>query len=269
MIDWTDAFDNMGYVPGSADLPGRWAAAALSFRQAWQARGLLEEDLRYGPEEREKLDIFRPEGESAGLVMFVHGGYWVRLDKSYWSHLAAGCLGNGWAVAMPSYPLAPGMRIHQITGCIARAVETAAAHVPGPIRLMGHSAGGHLVARMMCKAVLPEPVAARLARVVSISGLHQLAPLMEARMNAELQLDPPEALRESPALQEPLRDVPFTAWVGAQERPEFLRQARLIEEAWGLRGADVRAVYDPGHNHFSVIEALADPAAPLVAEVLG
>ncbi|MEQ9258172.1 MAG: alpha/beta hydrolase [Roseovarius sp.] len=267
MIDWTDAFDNMGYVPGAGELPARWAAAAEAFRQGWQAKRLLDENVSYGPGPREKLDIFRPEGASAGLVTFVHGGYWVRLDKSYWSHLAAGCLAEGWSVAMPSYPLAPSARIHEITACVARAVEKAAEEVPGPIRLMGHSAGGHLVSRMMCAGVLPEPVAARLARVTSISGLHQLAPLMEAKMNADLRLDAAEAEAESPALQTPL-NVPFTAWVGAQERPEFLRQTRLIEEVWGLKGADVHAVYDPGHNHFSVIEALAEPASPLVAEVL-
>ena len=88
----------------------------------------------------------------------------------------------------------------------------------------------------MCRGVLPEAVTRRLARVVSVSGVHDLRPLLNTGMNATLRLTEAEAAAESPALAEPLADVAFTAWVGAQERPEFLRQARLIEEAWAAKG---------------------------------
>ena len=189
-------------------------------------------------------------------------------DKSSWSHLAAGAVARGWSVAVPSYPLAPQARISQITRSIARAISQAAAHVPGALRLAGHSAGGHLVTRMMCAGVLPKDVAGRLARVVSISGLYQLSPLVGTALNDTLRLTPQEAQDESPISHAPLAGVPLTAWVGARERPEFLRQTRLIEEVWGLKGADVKAVYEPGHNHFTVIEALSKADTPLVAEIL-
>uniref|UniRef100_UPI0037C69920 alpha/beta hydrolase n=1 Tax=Roseovarius salis TaxID=3376063 RepID=UPI0037C69920 len=136
------------------------------------------------------------------------------------------------------------------------------------MRLVGHSAGGHLVARMMCRDVLPDTVAGRLARVVSVSGVHELLPLVATAMNDILNLTAEEAAAESPARCTPLQGVPFTAWVGAQERPEFLRQARLIEEAWARAGVQVSAVYAPGHHHFSVIEGLARPDDPLTREVL-
>src|SRR3546814_5563195 len=47
----------------------------------------------------------------AGLAVFVHGGYWMAFDKSSWSHLAAGAVARGWAVALPSYTLCPEARI--------------------------------------------------------------------------------------------------------------------------------------------------------------
>lgn len=268
MIDWDDAFNNMGYVPGAKDLPAQWSAAASAYRQEMAQAGRLTEDLAYGEGPRERMDLFAPAGDRSGLVVFVHGGYWRMFDKSFWSHLAAGCVARGWTVALPSYPLAPEARISEITGAIGRAVARAAKRVPGPIRLAGHSAGGHLVARMICPGALPGDVAARLVRVVSISGLHQLGPLVKTEMNATLRLTPEEARAESPAALEPLKTVHLTAWVGAQERPEFLRQTRLIEEVWGLKGADVSAVYDPGHHHFSVIEALARPDSSLTDEIL-
>lgn len=268
MIDWDDAFDNTGYVPGAKALPDTWAGAAESFRARLDGAGRMRADLAYGAGPRETLDLFLPEGDSAGLVVFVHGGYWRMFDKSFWSHLAGGCVARGWTVALPSYPLAPDARIAEITAAIARAIAFAAGEVAGPIRLAGHSAGGHLVTRMMCRGVLPRPLAARLARVVSISGLHQLEPMLGIAMNETLRLTPEEAAAESPANLEPLASVHLTAWVGAQERPEFLRQSRLIEEVWGLKGADVSAVYDPGHTHFSVIEALTRRDSPLTDEIL-
>ena len=63
---------------------------------------------------RARLDLFLPDRTPRGLVVFVHGGFWLAFDKSFWSHLAAGL-------------------------------------VDGPIRLSGHSAGGHLAARQLGK----------------------------------------------------------------------------------------------------------------------
>ncbi|MEO0774752.1 MAG: alpha/beta hydrolase [Pseudomonadota bacterium] len=268
MIDWDDAFEISGHIPGAQDLPDVWASDAAAFRQDWMNKGLMEADLPYGPAPRHRYDLFHPEGDGAGLFVFIHGGYWRRFEKSYWSHLAGGALRAGWTVAMPSYVLAPEARISQITQAIATAVTTAAEATPGPIRIAGHSAGGHLASRMMCEGVLPGDVTDRVARVTSISGLHDLAPLCLIALNDTLRLTEHEARLESPAALPPLSYIPFTAWVGAQERPEFLRQTRLIEEAWAHHGVDATAVYDTGHDHFTVIEALRDPDSPLMQAIL-
>ncbi len=267
MIDWDDAFDNSGYVAGSAQLPARWADAAAAFRADAEAAGRAELDLAYGPAARHRMDLFRPAGDPAGLVLFVHGGYWHKLDKTYWSHLAAGPLAAGWAVAIPSYTLAPAARIAAITQEIRAAIERAVDASGGPLRLAGHSAGGHLVARMACGDVMLAPaVRARLEKIVSISGVHDLRPLTLTGMNEILRLDDAEAEAESPALQPLVAGVDVAIWVGAGERPEFLRQTRLLAERWQRPG--VSDHYEPGKHHFSVVEGLADPASPLVAELL-
>jgi arylformamidase len=208
MIDWTDAFDNSGYVPGSDALPALWAARAAAFREVVAAEGLAELGLPYGPGERNRLDLFRPGSTPPhGLVVFVHGGYWQRMDRSFFSHLAEGARAQGWAVAVPSYTLAPAARISEITQEIAAAIAAAADRVEGPIRLAGHSAGGHLVSRMACEGgPLPEAVAARVDRVLSISGIHDLRPLLLSQMNEVLHLTEQEARAESPALLAPRMD---------------------------------------------------------------
>jgi len=264
-MDLDAAYDNGGHIPGAADYPDRWADAAADWRSLEAALGRARLNLPYGPGARQRFDLFYPAGRPAGLAVFVHGGYWRRFGRADWSHLSAGCTGAGWACAVPSYTLAPDARVAQITGEIAAAVTAAATQVAGPVALAGHSAGGHLVARMaMADGPLGADVAGRVARVVPISPVADLRPLLRTAMNADLRLDAAEAAAESPVLGQPRGGVAVTVWVGADERPAFLDQARRLGDAWG---APVRQA--EGRHHFDVIDALRDPASPMVADLLG
>ncbi|HMA52765.1 MAG TPA: alpha/beta hydrolase [Magnetospirillaceae bacterium] len=260
-MNWDDAYSNSAYIPGGDTYPVRWAEAAAAFRAG--ARALL--DRPYGGGAREVYDLFLPAGPPRGTVVFIHGGYWLAFDKSSWSHLAAGPLAHGWAVAMPSYTLCPEARIGEIVRQIGRAVSAIAAQSPGEIRLTGHSAGGHLATRLCCAQ---SPFQDRVAKVLSISGLHDLRPLMQTSMNAKLHLDAAEAAAESPALLMPRDGTVMTAWVGADERPEFLRQTALLANIWAGLGAETRQAIAPGRHHYDVIDDLAQPDSPMVAELL-
>ncbi|MFO6464581.1 alpha/beta hydrolase [Jannaschia sp. KMU-145] len=252
-----DAYANADHIADAAAYPPRWAAEAADFR----ARSDVS-TISYGPGEAEALDLFRPDGASRGLVVFVHGGYWRRFGRSDWSHFAEGALSAGYAVAMPGYPLAPGARVAEITACIARAVDRAAEEVSGPIRLTGHSAGGHLVARMVMADAAPACVA-RIAICVPISPVADLRPLVPQSMNADLRPDAAEAAAESPALGQPVAGPGIAVHVGAEERPSFLWQADALGAAW-----DVPVHRTPDRHHFDVIDALRDPASPLMRDIL-
>lgn len=265
-IDWEDAFSNAAYIHDGMSFPPRWADRAAAFRE----QATCDLDLAYGEHPRERFDLFYPEGSSKGLVVFIHGGYWLDFDKSSWSDLAEGAVTRGWTVALPSYTLAPEAGIPDITKQIAKAIGVAAAKVDGPIRLTGHSAGGHLATRMVCEnSPLSEEIAARIDRVVSISGVHDLRPLLLHSMNDRLGLGPETAAAESPALAKPRQGVELTAWVGANERPEFLRQSGLLAEAWRGHGLQTRFVADPGRHHFDVIDGLKSAEHPLALAVAG
>ena len=256
MTDLDDAYANGAYINGAEAYPQRWSDAAAAFREGLGARARL--GLSYGPSDRMALDHFMPDGRAKGTLIFVHGGYWLKFDRSYWSHFAAGALARGWSVAMPSYDVCPSVRIAGITQQIAQAVTTVAANTTGPISLAGHSAGGHLVARMLAPGMLPDTVRDRVCHVVPISPLSDLAPLLRTSMNADFGMDAAMAHAESPVHQ-PAPDIPTTVWVGGAERPAFLDQAAWLAEAWGCGH-----VVTPEEHHFNIIDALADPDSDMI-----
>jgi acetyl esterase/lipase len=204
------------------------------------------------------------------LVVFVHGGYWKAFGRTDWSHLAAGAVAMGYAVAIPSYTLAPSATLTEIVAQTTRAVQQAAGFVGGPLYLAGHSAGGHIVSRLMCaNSALSRGVADRLQRVLSISGLHDLRPLLKTALNRDLRLDFESATRESPALLFPREGVPHIAWVGADERPEFVRQSELIANIWAGCGISTTLSVEEGRHHFDVIDGLETPNSPMLSALLG
>ncbi len=251
--DLDDAFENGKYIEGAKDFPPRWAVRAAAFRESRLAAGKCSLDVAYGDHPRQRMDFFLPDAAPRGLVVFVHGGYWKAFDKSSWSHLAAGALAREYAVVLPGYVLAPEARISQISRQIAAAIDLAAGQIAGPIHLTGHSAGGHLVARMLCGDMRWTCCfVERINRVVPISGLHDLRPLLGTSMNEVLGLDAAEAASESPLLRQDVLPVPVTAVVGGNERPVFIEQSQQLAQRW--QNASVRIAADC--HHFNVIDGL-------------
>ncbi|MEJ6397435.1 alpha/beta hydrolase [Yoonia sp. 208BN28-4] len=257
-MELDEAYANGKYIAGGDAYPDKWSAAAKAFRDSTNATL----DVSYGPSDRQRFDLFQPDGKPRGVVIFVHGGYWLHFDKSSWSHLAAGPLAHGWAVAMPSYDLCPDVRISDITRQIAAAVQAIAATVAGPIRLTGHSAGGHLVARMLDPAIAGDWMH-RVDKTVPISPLGDLAPLLRTSMNADLGLDEAEAQAESP-IHQAIPQSSVTVVVGADERPAFIEQANGLAATWSEA-----CHIEPERHHFDIVELLAEPDSSLTRILLG
>ncbi|MEM6758594.1 MAG: alpha/beta hydrolase [Pseudomonadota bacterium] len=256
MANFDEAYANAAHIEGSEEYPTKWAEAAEAYRIALDDR--YKSEISYGPSNRAKYDLLEPEGTIEGIMIFVHGGYWMRLNRTDWSHLAEGANARGWAVAMPSYDLCPSVSIASITQQIATAVMTIAATRSVPLSLVGHSAGGHLVARMLAPGMLPRHLRARIQHVVPISPIADLEPLIDTSMNRAFRLDTDMAHAESP-LHQPAPETPVTIRVGAAERPAFLEQAQKLETAW-----DCPVDVVPDLHHFNIIEALEDEASDLV-----
>lgn len=258
-IDLEVEYNNRARVPDHPKHIAGWQRDAAAYRQ----KATCELDLAYGDGERHRIDIFHAaSGDGNGpVILFIHGGYWQSLDKSYFSHLARGPNERGFSVAVPSYDLAPAVPLSQIITCIESAANFVMKRTGRTLVATGHSAGGHLVACLMAK---PEPLIRPIRAAMPISGLFELAPLVPTSINKALGLSVEEARRLSPLDWIPPAGGHLAAIVGGAESSEFLRQSRLIADRWSHLGTATHYYEVPGAHHFDVLVGLANPADPIV-----
>ena len=144
-IDYDKEYDTRGRVPDAADILGRMAKDAATYRTQAVANKRAELDVRYGETPREIVDIFFSEaGPDAPLAIFIHGGYWRALQPSAFSQVAAGLNAHGVTVALPGYNLCPQVGIGDIVEEMRRAALYLHKRFDKCLLVLGHSAGGHL-----------------------------------------------------------------------------------------------------------------------------
>jgi len=247
-------YNNRTKVPGHPAIIAAWARDAAAFRAAHPHQ---EPDLAYGPTPRQALDLFWPDaGRGGPIALFIHGGYWQGLDRSFASHLAAGLLAHGVAVAVAGYDLCPQVSLAEIVGQLRQAARFLQARCGRLDLATGHSAGGHLAALLLADELVPA--------ALPISGLFDLVPLIPTSINAAIGLDAAAAVELSPLFR-PCPSGRLHAVVGALEGVEYIAQTQRLAGAWG--GASTIIME---HDHFTIPGelAVADSAMVGVATAL-
>jgi arylformamidase len=260
-------YNNRELVPEHPQFFARWAESSQRARSTMSCYL----DRRYGDMPGETIDLFPARKGDGSCMMFIHGGYWRSLDKKDFSFLAPACVDAGVSLAVVNYDLCPRVSIEEIVRQMLRASRWLWLHAEqygmdqDRLYVSGHSAGGHLVAMLMC-ALWPV-FDARLPKDLwkgglAISGVYDLRPLLEVDfLQQDLRLDAAAATRLSPALMQPATRAPVMTCAGGDESGEFLRQNALLGERWRAAfGGDLPM---PGRNHFSVLDGLAEPSSAL------
>ncbi len=238
------------------------------------AAGRAELDVAYGPDPRERLDLFLPEGARPPLLAYIHGGYWQWNDKEPFAFLAEHLVAGGAAFANIEYALCPAVTLSELTDQIRRALAylwreaDRFGYDRGRIVVSGHSAGGHLTAMMMATD-WPAFGAGLPARLVSaglpISGIYELEPIRLTPLNDAVRLDAAEARELSPILLDPASPAPMAVVLGGAESDEFHRQAEAFAATWRKAGVASDVLTVPGRDHFTVLNALAEPGHQVLA----
>lgn len=265
-------YDNSRKVTNASDYLVRYPRESAATRGALHCRL----DVAYGSSPAERLDVFPAAVPGPAPVhVFLHGGYWQRLDKMDFSFVARALQPAGAAVVVINYALIPSVGMDELVRQCRAALVWVYRHAasiggdPARISVSGHSAGGHLVAMLMATdwpafAGLPTDL---VKAGCGLSGLYDLEPIRLSYLNEVLRLTPDAARRNSPVHLSPPQAGHLVLAVGSDEGPEYHRQSEDQAAAWRRRGLAVDILDLPGENHFSIVTHLEDPSSALARTI--
>jgi acetyl esterase/lipase len=235
----------------------------------------LESDIAYGPDPRQKLDIYRSDKPRAdgAAVIFFYGGSWDSGKKSDYLFVAQALAASGYTVIIPDYRIYPAVRFPAFVQDGAQVVRWASDRFDSSkLFVMGHSAGAHIALLLMTDT--PYLAAAgvdrmKLRGVIGLSGPYDFLPLTSARLidifggsdNPHIQAITFAAAPLPPAL----------LIHGAADDTVYPRNSEHLAAAWRKAGAPVDFKLYPGVGHIDVVASFADlleSRAPTRADVL-
>ena len=274
--DWFDAQYNLR--AGRPDyeetvIPG-WSAASQAARETLDC--IL--DVRYADGEKQLLDVFLCGDADAPTLIWIHGGYWQRGDKSVYSFLATPFVQAGVNVVIVGYDLCPSVSITRISEELREALTYIWHKAPtlgvnhDHITVMGHSAGGHLTQMMMATdwpardAALPADL---IKTGIPVSPLSYLEPVrLTLALNANLKMDTAEAHAESPMTEHPpITNASQLVVVGGAETKEFHRQSQIYQDKFETDMRPIEMYVVPDVDHFDELNVLADQESTFFKKV--
>src|ERR1700741_411360 len=112
----------------------------------------LVADQPYGPLERQKLDIYVPDGATSNIpvVVFFYGGAWARGERGDYRFAGQALASTGFIALVPDYRLYPEVAFPSFVQDGALAVAWVRDNIagfggdPARIAVLGHSAGAHI-----------------------------------------------------------------------------------------------------------------------------
>ncbi|MEJ8859118.1 alpha/beta hydrolase [Variovorax robiniae] len=255
--------------PGFPSLLADYEAQSL----AAVAAGPCALDQRYGPAERQTFDFFPARGSAHGTLAYFHAGYWQSRDKSTFRFIAPAFADIGMNVALVNYPLCPTVSLPALvvaaSACVRPIRHLANEGVTDalPLFLVGHSAGAHIAIELALADAHADTKGRTIDGVIAMSGIFDLAPLVETSLNDKLQLDAASAAACSPLHRVRAHAAPILVVVGEEETPAFIDQSHRLHEAWSDAGNRSALHLAPRADHFSLLQHFASPGDPLFEEV--
>jgi len=148
----------------------------------------IERDIKYGPDERNLLDVVTPDPAPAGarpVLVFVHGGAFIgghkqMPGKPYYDNVMLAAVEDGFVGVNMTYRLAPNAPWPAGAEDVGAAVRWVADNIgtrggdPKRIYLLGHSAGAVHVATYVAHREFQSPQGDLLAGAILASGFYDL-----------------------------------------------------------------------------------------------
>jgi len=264
--------------------PPKTAALYAPLQQKEPYRGVkVERDVKYGPAERNLLDVFAPETGTSPLpvLIFVHGGAFVagnkrNGDSPFYDNIMLWAVKNGFVGVNMTHRLAPQSPWPAAAEDLSAAVHWVADHTasrggdPARIYLMGHSAGAAHAASYASHPEFWGPTGSRLAGVILVSGLYDLTDMPpDAGPSAYYGRDP-ALYAERSAVKGLLQSkTPVLIAAAELDPPLFVDQFNRLKDArCKAAGGCAHAVLLPQHSHMSEVYSINTSDDRLTREIL-
>ena len=227
-------------------------------------------DISYGKSEKQKLDFFSSADINSPTVIFFHGGYWQRGDKSVYSFLANSFVNNNINFLAVGYDLCPKISITQIVLQAQEAIVWIWQNAnkleinKDKFIVSGHSAGGHITGMMMgtewnkISSDLPNNL---ILAGIPISALNLLEPIRHTTLNDALKMDKEEAKSQSPIYLPPKTNAQQLIVYGANETDEFHRQSNIYYEKFKSEERKIERFIVPDADHFDEMNDLSNESS--------
>jgi acetyl esterase/lipase len=232
-------------------------------------------DLAYGDHPRQRLDLYRPEGEGPWpILLWVHGGGFLRGEKSspdhpFGAHIGHWAARSGFLGAVINYRLAPESTWPSGAEDVAAAVDWLTAHGaehggdPDRIVLAGTSAGAAHIATW----IRLHPDAGPVRGIVLLSGLYGFTPLDER--DTLYFGDPALYPERMPRDAVVATDLPLFVACAEFDPARFQAETLgLLQARLDRHGRMPRAMIVGGHNHYSLAMHIGGSDRRLADEIL-
>jgi triacylglycerol lipase len=250
--------------------------------------GEVVRDIAYGDDERHRLDVYLPLGADgpAPVVIFLHGGGFIRGDKADRYHVGDYFSRHGILAVLPNYRLGPRHRWPAGAEDVAAALGWARAHVarhggnPDHIVLVGESAGAaHIAAATLLRRFHP-PEGLRIAGAYLASGVYNAE--LELLARRQLGIATPDPRNEAyfgPDFAS-YRSMSTVAQVDAEPFPLAISYAELDPVQMQAQAGELFARlvtqhgFEPqisvvaGHNHLSQVYSINSGDEALAGRML-
>jgi acetyl esterase/lipase len=241
---------------------------------------LARPDIAYGPEPRQRLDVYVPDGGATGapVVVFFYGGSWDSGRKEDYAFVGKALAAQGFVTVVADYRLVPDVRFPVFLEDGAQAVRWTHDHIaafggdPRRLYLLGHSAGAYNAVMLTLDAHYLRQAGLRPGAVrgtAALAGPYDFLPLsVDATIAAFGQA------KNLPATQ-PIDFVhasapPMFLAAGDQDTTVYPRNTTGLAARLRSAGAEVVEKIYPGVTHAGIMLALSRPfrgQAPVLADV--
>jgi acetyl esterase/lipase len=242
---------------------------------------LARQDIAYGPDPRQRLDVYAPDDVTPGtpVIVFIYGGGWNSGSKDDYTFAGRALAAQGFISVIADYRLVPKVRFPAFVEDGALAVRWTHDHIaefggdPRRIYLLGHSAGAYNVMMLTLDAHYLADAGLRQNAVratAALAGPYDFLPLdvdetvQAFGKTADLtKTQPINFVRRTAA--------PIFVAAGANDTTVYPRNTTMLAAKLRAAGAPVEEKIYPDMSHTGIMLAISRPFrgdAPVLRDVV-